>query len=883
MMSIDIPNLPGMAPSADKWLYKQSDGFRKTKSSRPHTAGSSRNSSSNRFSTTQLNDFNGTQKEMIRPVSASSFRAPGTQAGMTPMMRATMSRPASAIARAKTMDSIPSGVHGAAIGTLGVEEEKVDHKFFATTSKIPSVPNFVEKDRVVTRFYGHFVEKRPWSRGPLGIPTGEENVVRYLTIIFHVNDQTIEMSERKMANSGMSGGAFCSRRRIKKLNDGQYVTIEDLAVGNVLMVLGQEIHITDADAFTYDYFRRELNIQLSRPLQKPESHVFTNGAQFATGQFSETTLLADKESAIHGDVRTRSSDYFAKKESLDKTSRFLKYEGQILRFQCILLPANAKETVVKETYQMKGDEKKIGLLFYLCDGSIEVRAIKGGNNSGDAASLVKRGKVAKNWRQVQRGATAEYYVPYDLLCGSVIDIYGKKLLLTNCNDYTKRVYEDMELEQKPVSLISKPRVAVSHRVPAQGDGFLNIGSPADTLATVYGKPKQVKDNMKIQRNQNRTLRCKLKYLLSTDSKHPGEANRVFMLTYYLEDDTLQIYEETVRNSGYGGGNFLKRGKYQNHLPDDDRYHSTTVSTCGGVPLADLDYASRNSGIRDFKATDIYIGNIISVNGHEMQITEMDNLSVRFCESYPEDFPMYDAIQVMSSRVIPHLVSNRENIRNIFTGNYDVAGAGHVDKKQFMQALEDTKIMNHLNDQEVLTLLRKFQFSPNGNKDYIYLYNEMCDMISHMYCLAYNSHGCQGDHQQVAELDPLFSILRKKSTPWRKILRRESSEWGSIGNYITLAQLLALFNKHGVHSKSTISDRDVDLIRQYYGVDAVTSKEILKKMYKNSKKAGVALKDPTHTPLASKFSASKGGSGLPMSPIKKDSRTAIRNRRELLMA
>ena len=125
-------------------------------------------------------------------------------------------------------------------------------------------------------------------------------------------------------------------------------------------------------------------------------------------------------------------------------------------------------------------------------------------------------------------------------------------------------------------------------------------------------------------------------------------------------------------------------------------------------------------------------------------------------------------------------------------------------------------------------------------------------------------------------------MRKKSTPWRKILRRESSEWGSVGNYITLGQLLSLFDKHGIHANSSISNRDVSLLRDLYGVDSAASKEILKNMYKMNKKASLALKDPTHIPVATKFSASKGGGGLPMSPIKKDPRAAIRNRRELLM-
>ncbi len=45
-------------------------------------------------------------------------------------------------------------------------------------------------------------------------------------------------------------------------------------------------------------------------------------------------------------------------------------------------------------------------------------------------------------------------------------------------------------------------------------------------------------------------------------------SRLFHLTFYLEDDTLAIYEENIRNSGVVGGYYLKRGAYLNELPSE---------------------------------------------------------------------------------------------------------------------------------------------------------------------------------------------------------------------------------------------------------------------------------------------------------------------------
>lgn len=37
---------------------------------------------------------------------------------------------------------------------------------------------------------------------------------------------------------------------------------------------------------------------------------------------------------------------------------------------------------------------------------------------------------------------------------------------------------------------------------------------------------------------------------------PEDLNRKFILTYYLNDDSLQIYEPPVKNSGFSNGKFL---------------------------------------------------------------------------------------------------------------------------------------------------------------------------------------------------------------------------------------------------------------------------------------------------------------------------------------
>lgn len=136
-----------------------------------------------------------------------------------------------------------------------LRQEEAGSVPFSPVKRVSSIPSFVEREKLVARFYGYFLQPRSWERdSPLGAPTIEDNIVRNLTVLFYIEDGSVEMSERKMSNSGMSGGAFSKRRQMKKA-DGTPLKLMDLLPGNAVRVLGQTIHITDADSFTRDYLR----------------------------------------------------------------------------------------------------------------------------------------------------------------------------------------------------------------------------------------------------------------------------------------------------------------------------------------------------------------------------------------------------------------------------------------------------------------------------------------------------------------------------------------------------------------------------------------------------------------------------------------------------
>jgi hypothetical protein len=506
----------------------------------------------------------------------------------------------------------------------------------------------------------------------------------------------------------------------------------------------------------------------------------------------------------NGNFRTRSTHFEAKREVMLKSQAFHNFDGRILRFECIV--ANKEDESVAD--KIVGITKRYSLTYNLGDQTMEIRVVKEKRSTYDeVTSLLKKSRLAKNWREVQKGNAAVYYEPADLICGKIIECYGRFLLLTDCDAFTRRMYEDMGILQRQIVISDYAKPEVKHYIPKLGDGFLAIGSEEDTLASVPGMPKPFKDLEKMQRNQGRILRCKTK--LITDKEI--DRGRTFMVTFRLEDDSVQIYEEIVRNSGLGGGNFLKRGKYINTLPHD------SVKP------------------RGFQATDFYLGNVFCINGSEMQIVEMDNLSLKFCESYPEEFPMFDTFQIVQ-HVIDKVASKRLDVRQEMV-KYDRNGVGYLPRELFVHVLDEIELTSQLNDQELLTVLRRFQ---NGDN---YHYDEMCDLFSHIFYLKHTGDRERSEFNQ-RSLDigkmAFLNTLRGNKQQIRRILRRSAPV--SRGCVI-LSAMIQVLAKSGLK----LSDKNKEFIIANYSLSRAEASQVLPALIRDQDN----IIEPSNRPLSSK--------------------------------
>ena len=98
---------------------------------------------------------------------------------------------------------------------------------------------------------------------------------------------------------------------------------------------------------------------------------------------------------------------------------------------------------------------------------------------------------------------------------------------------------------------------ISRQVPPY-NGF---GNEVDTLGYIYDLiPKKPKgDFFKSVDNDKKILR----YTARFNTRVPEDIDRRFIISFYLQDDSISVYEPAMKNSGIIEGPFLRRNKYKN--------------------------------------------------------------------------------------------------------------------------------------------------------------------------------------------------------------------------------------------------------------------------------------------------------------------------------
>ncbi|CEG49890.1 Uncharacterized conserved protein, contains DM10 domain [Plasmopara halstedii] len=406
--------------------------------------------------------------------------------------------------------------------------------------------------RQVLRFQSFYIES---------VDESNLEVVRLRknTILFYLHDETFEIIEPRVQNSGIPQGTFLKRCQLRHPG-GELYSSSDLRIGFDLHVFGRCFKLYDCDEFTREYYARN-GQDVGSPLSLPKDEYTITRDQITRmcGGDSEHfygkqryPLKTYMEASLGNPIRSRLQS--------EKKRKFLANNSKVLCFHC---EYDARD-------QLDGELMSYTLNYFLEDDTMEFKEVMCSNNGRDPFPLLlRRARLLKNWHQhltdeqdrgVEEPSRAEnYYGEADLYVGAVLNVFGRSMRLVDADKYTRDYYEmawGRVLE--PAMPTKADNVAICKPEPAPYNGY---GTEEDSLGSCYSlRPKAPRKDFKKMAEFDRML---LRFRARIISSRKEQQQRRFIVSYFLTDDTISVYEPELRNSGIVNGKFLERGAYKN--------------------------------------------------------------------------------------------------------------------------------------------------------------------------------------------------------------------------------------------------------------------------------------------------------------------------------
>eukprot|EP00455_Lapot_gusevi_P004334 TRINITY_DN1179_c0_g2_i9.p1 TRINITY_DN1179_c0_g2~~TRINITY_DN1179_c0_g2_i9.p1 ORF type:complete len:453 (+),score=86.31 TRINITY_DN1179_c0_g2_i9:83-1441(+) len=272
-----------------------------------------------------------------------------------------------------------------------------------------------------------------------------------------------------------------------------------------------------------------------------------------------------------------------------------------------------------------------------------------------------------------------FYTTEDIRIGNVLNIFGREVKIC---DYDKNTRDFLQSKYgitayNPINYTVAPKPKAAREMPPY-NGF---GDEEDSLGSCLRldvKPPR-KDGTRFAKYGDGGV----KFVMRLDNGVPTDEIRRFVITCFLADDTIAIFEPVQRNSGIVGGKFLQRQKVKN--------------TNGKL----------------FVASDFHVGCKVSINGFSFVCIATDERSLSFMEGNSDNYEHSDVNRILR-KVQSMLISRATGLADAFH-QADSSEKGTVDFQDMNKIF--TRLGLPLSDQELLTILRYFDRSGESSISY----------------------------------------------------------------------------------------------------------------------------------------------------------------------
>ncbi len=301
-------------------------------------------------------------------------------------------------------------------------------------------PAFVMNDPKVCRFLGYFSDPT--------LENGREIIKsRVIELTFYLEDNTLEINEKKVNNCGILQGKILKRHQVLKpdrrgnTTAGLIYTIDDFKAGAELVIYNRTYVMIDCDNFTKRTLQ-EYGLNFGQSLPVPDNI-------YKVKEFSGRS--------------SSNSTFSAKKESPSKRGAgFYKYDKKVLRFTGLW----------DDTGSLYGDKVMVSVHYFLAEDSIEVYGIKDRNSCRDVPGrLLKKMKIPKSDTLdaltmstntiLQDGEPIEMIHWKDMQIGSCIKIASMRIQIIDADDVTRSFFYSEGYPLGDAIFISKAESSVN--------------------------------------------------------------------------------------------------------------------------------------------------------------------------------------------------------------------------------------------------------------------------------------------------------------------------------------------------------------------------------------------------------------------------------------
>ncbi|XP_076603763.1 EF-hand domain-containing family member C2 [Chaetodon auriga] len=536
-------------------------------------------------------------------------------------------------------------------------------------------PSWVAFDKQALCFEAYFQETVTEAQN-------ETYRIRKCKIYFYLEDDTIQVVEPEFKNSGIPQGTLIRRQRIPlpPPNDSQFYNVVHFNINQQMVLYSRTFTVTDCDSFTRNFLTK-LGVHLNDCATVPDDPYRNLREQI------EKSMKPLRPYERH-----------------DTLKQFLDHDRKVLCFYCFW----------DDTESMFGDLRELILHYFLADDTIEIHEVISPNSGRDTISkFLRRSKLPKSapaqmkqpgeitdrtvlnvfdsssqgkgyiLDSLKTGAVhEEFYKDCDLTVGGEVNVWGRRVVIADCDDFTKDYYRSRyNIENFTPALYKAPPAPKPLRPVPPYNGF---GSEEDSLSSCQGllpKPPQ-KDFLKFMEKDRCGLDSNvLNFRAKMVTTDPVDRDRIFIISFYLCDDSISVFEHPQRNSGVLGGKFLERGRVKK--PDQELFKSELS--------------------KYFTAQDLYIGATLCLNKKHFHLLDADEYTLNYMEQHAKEFPKANVGNILSK--LRSVSDEKQSEIRKFLALSDPNNTGFIPYESFRGMLMglDCGLSGH----EVLVLGRRF--------------------------------------------------------------------------------------------------------------------------------------------------------------------------------